>query len=87
MRRQATYTTSCFLEVCTLRVYQLRSIAEAVVDYRDRIIEHVDIYLENGRKHKAFLKATDAYKLPERIKAFIEKQYEEDIGWALEESL
>ena len=86
MRRQATYTTSCFLEVY-VKGLPIKICAEAVVDYRDRIIEHVDIYLENGRKHKAFLKATDAYKLPERIKAFIEKHYEEDIGWALEESL
>ena len=54
MRRQATYTTSCFLEVC-VKGLPIKICAEAVVDYRDRIIEHVDIYLENGRKHKAFL--------------------------------
>ena len=82
-----SYQTNSYMTVTIDDRWEIPICVHGIVDYDTREITVEEIVLEHGRKHKAFLKATDAYKIPKRISDYIHRHYEEELAESLEGSL
>ena len=83
----SAYVTHSYMTVTIDDRWEIPICVHGIVDYDTREITVEEIVLEHGRKHKAFLKATDAYKIPKRISDYIYRYYEQELAESLEGSV